>query len=49
MWRGCEHEHGSWVVGFTRHVGATNSFAAELWGLRDGLLFCSSLNILSYC
>ena len=49
MWRGCEHEHGSWVVGFTRHVGATNSFAVELWGLRDGLLLCSSLNILSYC
>ena len=42
-------EHGSWVAGFTRHVGATNSFAAELWGLRDGLLLCSSLNISSYC
>ena len=38
-------EHGNWVAGFTRHVGATNSFAAELWGLRDGLLLCSSLNI----
>ena len=21
-------EHGNWVAGFTRHVGATNSFAA---------------------
>ena len=38
-------EHGSWVAGFIRHVGATNSFAAELWGLRDGLVLCSSLNI----
>ena len=38
-------EHRSWVAGFTRHVGATNSFATELWGLRDGLLLCSSLNI----
>ena len=38
-------EHGNWVVRFTRHVGATNTFAAELWGLRDGLLLCSSLNI----
>ena len=38
-------EHGSWVAEFTRHVGATNSFSAELWGLRDGLLLCSSLNI----
>ena len=38
-------EHGNWVVGFTRHVGATNSFAIELWGLRDGLMLCCSLNI----
>ena len=38
-------EHGSWVTKFTRHVGATNSFAAEFWGLRDGLILCSSLNI----
>ena len=48
-WAGCgvvvRDEHGSWVAGFTRHVGATNSFAAELWGLRDGLVLCSSLNI----
>ncbi|KAL0013744.1 hypothetical protein SO802_000813 [Lithocarpus litseifolius] len=38
-------EHGNWVTGFTRHVGVTNSFAAELWGLRDGLMLCCSLNI----
>ena len=38
-------EHGNWVAGFTRHIRATNSFAAELWGLRDGLLLCSKLNI----
>ena len=38
-------EHGSRVVGFTRHVGATNSFTADLWGLRDGFVLCSSLNI----
>ena len=31
-------EHGHWVAGFARHVGTTNSLAAELWGLRDGLL-----------
>ena len=41
-------DNGNWVVGFTRHVRATNSFATELWGLRDGLLLCSSLNISSY-
>ena len=38
-------EHGDWVAGFTRHIGATSSFAAELWGLRDGLNLFSSLNI----
>lgn len=38
-------EHGNWVAGFTRHVGATNSFAAELWGLMDGLMLCCSFNI----
>ena len=31
---GCEgvvrDEHGNWVAGFIRHVGATNSFAVEL-------------------
>ncbi|XP_050258837.1 uncharacterized protein LOC126703808 [Quercus robur] len=25
----------------------TNNFAAELWGLREGLLLCSNLNITS--
>ena len=38
-------EHGNWVTGFTRHVGATNNFVAELWGLRDGLMLYCSLNI----
>ena len=38
-------EHGNWVAGFTRHVGTSNSFAAELWGLRDGLMLCCGLNI----
>ena len=38
-------DHGNWIVGFTRNIGATDSFAAELWGLRDGLSLCFSLNI----
>ena len=38
-------EHGSWVVGFTRHIGSTNSFVAELWGLRDGLMLYCNMNI----
>ena len=37
--------HGNWVTGFSRHIGITNSFVAEQWGLRDGLLLCSNLNI----
>ena len=37
--------HGEWISGFSRHIGITNSFMAELWGLRDGLLLCSNLNI----
>lgn len=38
-------EHGDWVARFMRHIEETNSFAAELWGLRDGLMLCCSLNI----
>ena len=38
-------DYGNWLAGFTRHIGATDSFAAELWGLRDGLSLCHSLNI----
>ena len=37
--------HGEWISGFSRHIGITNSFVAELWGLRDGLLLCSNLNV----
>lgn len=37
--------HGRWVSGFSRRIGITNSFVAELWGLRDGLMLCSNLNI----
>ncbi|KAK4578315.1 hypothetical protein RGQ29_028437 [Quercus rubra] len=33
-------EHGSWVLGFARKFGPVNSFLAELWSLRDGLLLC---------
>ena len=28
---------GNWVVGFSRRIGVTSSFEAELWALRDGL------------
>lgn len=39
------NEQGQWVAGFSRHIGSTNSFIAELWGLREGLLLCCNLNI----
>ena len=38
-------EHGNWIGGFTRYIGSTNSFIAELWGLREGLLLCCNLDI----
>ena len=38
-------EHSGWVVGFTKHIGSTNNFVAELWGLRDRLVLCCNMNI----
>ena len=38
---------GHWVAGFTRRIRVTSSFEAELWGLKDGLMLCSNLNISS--
>uniref|UniRef100_A0A2N9EFE1 Reverse transcriptase domain-containing protein n=1 Tax=Fagus sylvatica TaxID=28930 RepID=A0A2N9EFE1_FAGSY len=37
--------NGNWVRGFSRFIGTTNSFAAELWGLRDGLELARKLDI----
>nr|GMD37695.1 LINE-type retrotransposon LIb DNA [Ipomoea batatas] len=35
---GLARDHlGDWLYGFITKIGATNSFAAELWGLREGL------------
>ena len=33
-------EQGNWVLGYARRIGPVNSFLAELWSLRDGLLLC---------
>lgn len=33
-----------WIKGFPRKIEITNSFIAELWGLRDGLVICSNYN-----
>ncbi|KAL0000220.1 hypothetical protein SO802_019822 [Lithocarpus litseifolius] len=38
-------DQGNWIAGFSRHIGTTNCFVAELWGLRDGLSLCLFLNI----
>ena len=38
-------DRGNWIMGFTRKIGKTNSFLAETWALRDGLLLCNQLNL----
>ncbi|KAK9983118.1 hypothetical protein SO802_032643 [Lithocarpus litseifolius] len=40
-------EQGNWVAGYTRRVGKANSFTAEAWALRDGLVLCCQLNLSS--
>ncbi|KAK9991008.1 hypothetical protein SO802_025993 [Lithocarpus litseifolius] len=40
-------EQGNWVAGYTRRVGRANSFIAEGWALKDGLVLCSQLNLSS--
>lgn len=37
-------EQGQWVAGFTRKIGRANSFIAEAWALRDGLVLCKQMN-----
>ena len=37
--------NGNWMGGFARRIGTTNSFTAELWALRDGLLLCQQMNV----
>ena len=39
------NEDGQWVAGFSKQIGVTNSFAVELWELREGLKLCCNLNI----
>lgn len=35
------------MASFSRRIGVTSNFVAELWGLRDGLTLCSNLNIFA--
>ena len=39
-----DHE-GTWLKGFARGLGFTNSALAELWALRDGLLLAKEMGI----
>jgi len=41
------NDRGLWIGGFSRCIEVTNSFIAELWGLREGLMLCCNLNIVS--
>ena len=40
-------ENGRWIAGFSRRIGVTTSFEAEVWGFWEGLINCSNLNIHS--
>ena len=40
-------KNGKWLAGFSRRIGITTCFVAELWGLREGLILCCNLNISS--
>ena len=37
-------EFGNWVIGFSRKIGRTDSFVAELWALKDGFQLCRQMN-----
>ena len=39
-----QNDHGDWIGGFSRSIGFTTSFIAELWALRDGLTLYSNLH-----
>ena len=39
--------NGDWVTGFSRSLGCTNIFMAELWALRNGLILAKDLNLNS--
>ena len=39
------NDKGNWLMGFSRNIGQANSFMAECWALRDGLMLCLQLNL----
>ena len=38
-------DSGAWINAFSRNIGITTSFLAELWTLRDGQIMCLNLKI----
>nr|GMC91161.1 LINE-type retrotransposon LIb DNA [Ipomoea batatas] len=38
---------GSWILGFMSKIGDTNSFAAELWDLREGLRLAKARAVIN--
>ncbi|GKV16176.1 hypothetical protein SLEP1_g26858 [Rubroshorea leprosula] len=46
--RGLIRDHrGHWIKGFSRKIDIASSLAAEIWGIRDGLLLAKQLDIQS--
>ena len=39
--------NGQWVKGFAKRIVAESSLAAELWGLREGLVLCLEIQTLA--
>ena len=39
--------NGQWVKGFAKRIVAESSLAAELWGLREGLVLCLEIQALA--
>ena len=39
------NDRGDWLGGFSRCIGVTTSFIAELWALRDGLNLCHNMHL----
>ena len=38
-------DQGNWVAGFSRNIGFSTSFIAELWALSDGLTLYNNLKL----
>ena len=39
------NDRGEWIEGFSRSLGSSNSFIAELYALRDGLILCRNMHL----